>query len=128
MKKKSKRTVLSGKHDYDFRNDDLYTFMTDRKYSTSFQVGDLIFDLDIKNKFVGVEILDASNVMGIPKDHLRHILGGKIAISSKKKEINIHMELMVLVRNTRKTRIFHVNETSDEEIASLPMEIELPQR
>ena len=52
---------------YSFAEDIIFASPTERKYDSSIQIGDLIFDLDEKNKIIGFEILNASKTLGVPK-------------------------------------------------------------
>ncbi|WP_233564774.1 DUF2283 domain-containing protein [Methanohalophilus sp. RSK] len=57
--------------DYDWLNDSMYIYPQDRKYKSSLMLDDIILDVDENNKFVGIEILDASKKFNISKCEMR---------------------------------------------------------
>lgn len=60
--------------DYDFENDSLFFHSTGIKYKFSIDLGDIILDIDEDGTPIGAEILDASEVFGVPKASLKETL------------------------------------------------------
>jgi uncharacterized protein YuzE len=51
------------KFDYDEENDDLFLFEEGKKSSGAVEIGNFVIDFDEDENFVGLEILDASEVL-----------------------------------------------------------------
>lgn len=49
--------------DYDEQNDDLFIFEDGKKSAGAVEVGNFVIDLDEKENFVGLEILDANKIL-----------------------------------------------------------------
>lgn len=58
---------MKAKMKYDFETDILKIMPVTREYDSSFQEKNLIFDMDSEGRVVGFEMLDASEILGIPK-------------------------------------------------------------
>ena len=105
MKKQEEK---KGKYMYDFIEDVMYLVPLRRTYSSSFQIDNFIFDLDKNKKLAGLEILNASKVMNIPKIFLKHILRGKLEMSAKKNRIYVRLEMTGILRNRNMKNILDI--------------------
>ncbi|AEH60081.1 protein of unknown function DUF2283 [Methanosalsum zhilinae DSM 4017] len=88
-------------YDYDFVNDSFYAFPKNRSYKSSFIMDDIILDVNEKNEFAGIEILDASKKFGISKSDLRSPVKLKVHLQIKKDVIIIGLEITVSKRNQK---------------------------
>mgnify|MGYP000046595025 CR=1 FL=1 len=78
--------------DYDFKND--IFFVSDReKVKASLDVGDFILDVNHKNLISGIEIMNASENLGISKEILKNIKSMKISVTYKTN--NVYVLLMM---------------------------------
>lgn len=93
--KKPKADVL-----YDSKEDILFVSPKKKEYDSSYQIGNLIFDLNKKKKVIGVEILDASSVLGISRYWLNSIQSGELQIQVMQETINLRLTLKCRVRNS----------------------------
>ncbi len=75
---------------YDKENDDLFLYSKKSKSSGSVELGDLIFDYDSKKQLVGIQIMNASELIadlveepdsGEIKDILDNLTDSKVTIS-----------------------------------------------
>ena len=98
---KSKK--LPAKITYDFETNIFSALPLKRSYHSSFQKGDMIFDLDEKGKIIGLELLNASQNFGISKNFLRKMREMKIEIETNEELIKIRVIIKTLVRNAEKT-------------------------
>lgn len=73
-----------------------------RNYDSSFQLGNFIFDLDDKHNIVGIELLNASKLFGIPKITLKNMVSGKLEVITSKELIHIQIQIKSKLRNTDK--------------------------
>lgn len=119
--KKAKFEKAEG--EYDFENDIFYALPIKRRYDSSLQIGNFIFDLDSKGKINGIEILNAAHIFGISKVFLNSIISGKIEITVNEKIIKVKINIKALVRNAHKTSIINVERLRPELIA--PAELKL---
>ncbi len=85
---------------YNFENDIFVARPLNRKYDSSFQIGEFIFDLDKKQNVNGVELLNASKVFGIPKVTLKNMISGKLEVIVSKELIQVHIQIRSKIRNT----------------------------
>ena len=90
---------INAKKDYDFKEDILYIFPKKREYDSSFQTDNFIFDLDKKGEIAGLEILNASNTLGVSKNFLLHAFRGLLYLEVKEKNIKIRLEISSKIRN-----------------------------
>jgi uncharacterized protein YuzE len=83
--------------DYDYKNDTLFVSM--RGAHSSIEVDDYIIDMDGKNFICGLEILNASKNLHVPKKSLINITKAKFAIkygtNMAKILLALHMEQSV---------------------------------
>jgi uncharacterized protein YuzE len=127
MKKQKER---KGKYIYDLIEDVIYLVPTRRTYSSSFQIDNLIFDLDKRKRLAGLEILNASKVMGIPKIFLKNASKGKLEMIAKKDKIYVRLEMAGIFRNQNLKNILdierqHTNnfQLSSEKLALEPIAV-----
>mgnify|MGYP001564913496 CR=1 FL=1 len=74
--------------DYDFENDIL--FISDgEKVKASLDIGDFILDVSHNNLICGLEIMDASENLGVPKDVLRNIQNMKMSVTYKTNHVYV---------------------------------------
>lgn len=100
---------MNSKVNYSFEEDifsgkDLYN----RKYDSSFQLKDLIFDMDDSGKISGVEILNASKIFNLPKVFLKNMVGGELRILVAEDSISLIVSLKTLVRNSEKLSTLNI--------------------
>ncbi len=87
------------KFDYDFENDTIFFYGTDKKYKTSIDIDDIILDVGEDNSAIAIEILDASKKFSVPKSDLLYILHFNAEISVSKETIKVVMKLVIKKRN-----------------------------
>jgi uncharacterized protein YuzE len=87
------------KFDYDFENDTIFFYGTDKKYKTSIDIDDIILDVGEDNSAIAIEILDASQKFSVPKSDLSNILHFNAEISVSKETIKVIMKLVIKKRN-----------------------------
>ena len=82
--------------DYDFEND-IFSINNGEKVKASVDVGDFILDVNHKNLICGIEVMDASENLGIAKNILKNIKSMKMSVSYKTKtgdkEVNMPIPL-----------------------------------
>ena len=87
------------KFDYDFENDTIFFYGTDKKYKTSIDIDNIILDVGEDNSAIAIEILDASKKFKVPKSDLSNILHFNAEISVSKETIKVIMKLVIKKRN-----------------------------
>ena len=87
-----------------------------RKYDSSVQIGNFIFDLNKQNRIIGFEILDASKLFGVSKIFLHNYKNVKIEIKVSDKFILVQAQIQSLVRNSMKTSSLSVERVRPEYI------------
>jgi uncharacterized protein YuzE len=87
------------KFDYDFENDTIFFYGTDKKYKTSIDIDNIILDIGEDNSAIAIEILDASKKFSVPKSDLSNILHFNAEISISKETIKVVMKLVLKKRN-----------------------------
>jgi uncharacterized protein YuzE len=80
--------------DYDSKFDTLLVSM--RKSRTSVEIGDYIIDLDSKNYVGGMEILNASQNLHVPKTFLENINKAKFLVKYTSNMVMINLVLMTV--------------------------------
>lgn len=68
--------------DYDADND-IFFISNGEKVKASLDIGDFVLDVSHKNLICGMEIMDASENLGIDKDDLKHIQNIKMSVNYK---------------------------------------------
>jgi len=74
--------------DYDINNDILFISNGD-KVKVSLDVGDFILDVDHKNLVCGIEVMNASENLGINKEIFKNIKDMKMSINYKTNHIYV---------------------------------------
>jgi len=99
---------MKAKVNYYFEDDIFSGMPLRRDYDSSIQIGSFIFDLDPKGRIVGLEILNASKVFGIPKLFLNNMESGRIIIEADEKFIKLSISIKTLVRNSHRNSVLNV--------------------
>ena len=74
--------------DYDFENDIL--FISDgEKVKASLDIGEFILDVSHNNLICGIEVMDASENLGISKNILKHIQNIKMSVTYKTNHVYV---------------------------------------
>ncbi|WP_229388684.1 DUF2283 domain-containing protein [Methanosarcina sp. DH2] len=58
---------------YDFENDSVFFYGSNKKYRSSIDLDGIILDISEDNEIMTIEILDASNRFSLAKEDLRNI-------------------------------------------------------
>jgi uncharacterized protein YuzE len=87
------------KYDYDFENDSVFFYGTDKKYKHSIDLDGIILDISEDAFVMAIEILDVSKKFNVPKKELLDIKNFKADIEISKETIKISMELGLNMRN-----------------------------
>lgn len=87
------------KYDYDFENDSVFFYGTDKKYSYSIDLDGVILDISEDNFVIAIEILDVSEKFKASKEELVNIIKFNADIEISKETIKINMELELNRRN-----------------------------
>lgn len=87
------------KIDYDFKND-ILSITNGDKSKASIDIGDFILDVNHNNLICGIEIMDASENLGISKEVLKNIQNIKMSITYKTN--HVHVLLMIITKNKGK--------------------------
>ena len=99
---------------YNFEDDVLVALPLKRKYDSSFQIGDFIFDLNKDNSITGIELLNASKVFGISKTVLKHVVSGKIVLHFSEGVIQIRIQLCSRVKDVDRVSTLSVERVHPE--------------
>ena len=121
--KKMKGQPKNAKMRYSFAEDILFASPVKREYDSSIQMGDLIFDLDKKNRIIGFEIMNASKVLGVPKLYIYNYKKIKIEIAIKDDVIKINAVLITTFRNAEKRGILNIERIRPEHISESCLEV-----
>ena len=68
--------------DYDVDND-IFFMSNGDKIKTSIEIGDFVLDVNHDNLICGIEIMDASENLGIAKENLSHVQNIKMSVTYK---------------------------------------------
>ena len=120
MKKDKSEKAKGG---YDFEEDIFSARPLKRRYDSSVQIGNFIFDIDKKGKINGFEILNASKLFGIPKLFLKNMISGKMDIEVNEKFIRVEINIKSLIRNAHRSSALSVERVRPEFIQ--PAELKL---
>lgn len=94
--------VLVGKIktiDYDEKNDILF-ISKDEKVKTSIDIGNFILDVNSRNLITGIEIMDASENLGIKEKVLKNIKNIKMSVTYKTN----HVYMLLIMTFKKKGR------------------------
>lgn len=99
IKMEERQLNADGECDYDFKYDTLFFKVKNRTYLKSVEAGNFILDIDSESFLTGVQIPDASKLLGIDKIKLRDI--PKWSFQGKIKDGIMEMSLVfqIQVRN-----------------------------
>lgn len=85
--------------DYDFEND-IFSISNNEQVKASLDIGDFILDVNYKNLISGIEIMDASENLGISKTDLQKIKTIKMSVNYKTN--NVYVLLMITLKKQGK--------------------------
>ena len=85
--------------DYDSEND-IFFISDGEKVKTSLDIGDFILDVNHSNLISGIEIMDASENLGISKSILKNIKSIKMSVTYKTN--NVYVLLMLVFKEKDK--------------------------
>ena len=74
--------------DYDAEND-IFFISNGEKVKASLDIGDFVLDVNHANLICGLEIMDASENLGIPKEVLKNIQNMKMSINYKTNHVYV---------------------------------------
>ncbi len=90
---------FKGEVDYDLEHDILLFKAKDRDYKKSFELENLIIDVDVEDLITGVQIFDASKFFQTTKVALRDIKNMKLESTVENNRVEIRLMFQVTVRN-----------------------------
>jgi uncharacterized protein YuzE len=90
---------LVTKYDYDFENDSIFFYGSNKKYMSSIDLDGIILDISEDNQVMAIEILDASKRFNLSKEDLRHIRYFEALIEVSEENIRLTMKMGVSKRN-----------------------------
>ena len=90
---------LVTKYDYDFENDSIFFYGSNKKYKFSADLDGVILDISEDDQIMAIEILDASKRFNLAKEDLRSIRYFEAAIDISQENIRITMKMSVSKRN-----------------------------
>ncbi|MEK6891458.1 MAG: DUF2283 domain-containing protein [Nanoarchaeota archaeon] len=79
--------------DYDLEND-IFSISNGEKVKASIDIGDFILDVNHKNLICGMEIMDASENLGIAKEVLGNIQNMKMSITYKTNHVYVLLNIV----------------------------------
>jgi uncharacterized protein YuzE len=79
--------------DYDFEND-IFFISNEEKVKASIDIGDFVLDVNHKNFICGIEIMDASENLGISKDVLGAIKHMEMSVNYKTNHVYVLLVVM----------------------------------
>ena len=85
--------------DYDADND-IFFISDGEKVKASLDIGDFVLDVNHDNFICGIEIMDASENLGITKENLEHIQNIKMSITYKTN--HVYVLLMIVFKKEGK--------------------------
>ena len=85
--------------DYDSENDIFFVSNGD-KVKASLDIGDFVLDINHNNLVCGIEIMDASENLGIPKETLKSIRNMKMSVTYKTN--HVYVLLMIVFKKKGK--------------------------
>lgn len=94
---------VPARSEYDYDTDTFFARPMKRTYSSSFQTGNIIFDIDENDKIVGLELLNASKVFNLPKISLKNPKDMMIRIIVSETSIEVDISIRVSRRNSEST-------------------------
>jgi uncharacterized protein YuzE len=96
---KARNLEAEGEMDHDYLNDILLFKVKDREYNFSIEFQNIVIDID-KEKFItGIQLFDASEFLGIPKENLRSIPKWKFMAKINQGIIELRLFYQISIRN-----------------------------
>jgi len=89
--------------DYDFDND-IFFISDGKKVKASLDIGDFVLDVNHDNFICGIEIMDASENLGISKDDLKNIQNIKMSVNYKTNHVYVLL-MMVLNKEGKEVNV-----------------------
>ncbi len=74
--------------DYDYAND-ILCVSKEEKVKSSLDMGEFVLDINSKNLICGIEIMDASENLGINKDILKNIKNVRMSVTYKTNHVYV---------------------------------------
>jgi len=88
-----------GEMDYDYANDILFFKLKDRKYDFSLEFHNMVIDVDSEKFVTGIQLFNASEFLGISKQHLREIPRWQFKSKIDQEIIEIRLFYQINIRN-----------------------------
>tara|TARA_Y100000034_G_C6657033_1_gene287867 strand:- start:149 stop:505 length:357 start_codon:yes stop_codon:yes gene_type:complete len=85
--------------DYDSKND-IFFISNGDKVKASLDIGDFVLDVNHNNLICGMEIMDASENLGVSKDILKNIKNMKMSVTYKTN--HVYVLLMIIFKKKDK--------------------------
>ncbi len=89
--------------DYDFEND-IFFISNGEKVKASIDIGDFVLDVDYKNLICGIEIMDATENLGIDKKILKNIRSIKMSVNYKTNHVYVLL-IMIFEKEGKEVNI-----------------------
>ena len=86
------------KIDYDSEND-IFSISNGEKVKVSIDIGDFILDVNSKNFICGIEVMDASENLGINKNILKNIQNIKMSVTYKTNHVYVLLMMTFKKKN-----------------------------
>jgi Protein of unknown function (DUF2283). len=90
---------LVTKYDYDFENESIFFYGSNKRYRSSVDLDGIILDISEDNHVMAIEILEASRRFNLAKEDLRNVRYFEAAIDISQENIKITMKMSVSKRN-----------------------------
>src|SRR3989344_5965526 len=90
--------------DYDSNNDILF-LSNGKKVKSSLDIGDFVLDVSHDNLICGIEIMDASENLGIDKEFLKHVQNVKMSVSYKTN----HVFVLLMITFKQEDQIVNIS-------------------
>ncbi len=81
------------KFDYDDKNDNLFLIDKSADIKSSVMYGDVILDISKDGKLIGIEMFDASSIIGVSRDDLENITAANMQVFYKTGMIIVRIHL-----------------------------------
>ena len=85
--------------DYDFEND-IFFVSNEDKVKASIDIGDFVLDVSHDNLVCGIEIMDASENLGVPKEVLKNVRNMKMSVTYRTN--HVYVLLMIVFKKKGK--------------------------
>ena len=90
--------------DYDYEND-IFSVSNGDRVKASLDVGDFILDVSNDNLVCGIEIMDASENLGVSKEVLGNIQNMKMSVTYKTN--HVYVLLMIVFKRKPKNKVLN---------------------